>query len=185
MKSFSNLVATTFSLFSSSTTTLPLLSHRITPSSSFILQSTTVGGFDHVAAESNRYYCSSSSSKTMDDDESPRTTPRTLRVLALHGSGGDAIEFPKRLERLKRALQINDNDDTSFPIQLEITTVQGPFDKDTGYCWWTMVSKSILYRRSRGYYFYAIYSTYISILPLHYYIAIRCAIIQCKGIYWI
>jgi predicted esterase len=89
---------------------------------------------------------SSSLSSTMDDQtvksssssSSSSSTPATtkkLKVLALHGSGGTAKEFPKRLDALNKALLSTCNE---AAVQLEITTVQGPFDKDDGYSWWTM-----------------------------------------------
>jgi predicted esterase len=56
----------------------------------------------------------------------------TLRVLALHGSEGDAEEFPNRLTALNEVLMQNNN------MQLDITAVQGPFPKGSGYSWWTM-----------------------------------------------
>lgn len=57
---------------------------------------------------------------------------RVVRVLALHGSEGTAEEFPSRLEALKSMLATDRN------VQLEITSVEGPFPKGGGYSWWTM-----------------------------------------------
>jgi predicted esterase len=92
---------------------------------------------------------SSSLSSTMDDQttkssssssSSPATTIKKLKILALHGSGGTAKEFPKRLDALNKALMSYSSSSSSNDnkVQLEITTVQGPFDKDDGYSWWTM-----------------------------------------------
>ena len=55
----------------------------------------------------------------------------TIRVLALHGSEGNGEEFVKRLDALKSDL-------ASKSIDLEITTVDGPFPKGQGFCWWNM-----------------------------------------------
>lgn len=57
---------------------------------------------------------------------------RTLRVLALHGSGGTAADFPCRLEALSRRLAQHHD------IKVALTAVQAPFDKDQGFSWWTM-----------------------------------------------
>ncbi len=59
-------------------------------------------------------------------------TPRVLRVLALHGSEETAGAFPSRLEGIRTMLAC-DHD-----MQLDITTVEGPFPKGDGYSWWTM-----------------------------------------------
>jgi predicted esterase len=56
----------------------------------------------------------------------------TLRVLALHGSEEDAEEFPYRLSALNEALGNHAN------MKLDITAVQAPFPKGSGYSWWTM-----------------------------------------------
>jgi predicted esterase len=56
----------------------------------------------------------------------------TLRVLALHGSEGDAEEFPHRLSALNEALGNEVN------VKLDITAIQAPFPKGSGYSWWTM-----------------------------------------------
>lgn len=56
---------------------------------------------------------------------------RTIRVLALHGSEGNAEEFPERLIPLQTALASTAN-------KLEITSLQAPFPKGGGYAWWTM-----------------------------------------------
>ncbi|KAG7347389.1 serine hydrolase [Nitzschia inconspicua] len=59
---------------------------------------------------------------------SPQTT---LRILALHGSEGDANEFPRRLSALNQTLM-------KYSINLDITAVEGPFPKGSGFSWWTM-----------------------------------------------
>ena len=56
----------------------------------------------------------------------------TIRVLALHGSEGDAEEFPTRLDTLKTTLSDERN------VNLEITAIQAPFEKGGGYSWWKM-----------------------------------------------
>jgi len=68
------------------------------------------------------------------DVASSTTTP--FKVLALHGSGGTAEEFPKRLEALSKALVSYSSDGDN--LELEITSVQAPFVKEDGYSWWTM-----------------------------------------------
>ncbi|KAL3928195.1 MAG: hypothetical protein SGBAC_012753 [Bacillariaceae sp.] len=55
-----------------------------------------------------------------------------LRVLALHGSEGNATEFSERLIPLQTALLAAQN------LQLDITSLQAPFPKGGGYAWWTM-----------------------------------------------
>jgi len=57
---------------------------------------------------------------------------KVIRMLALHGSEGNAAEFPNRLEPLKSTLA------NEWKLQLEITAVEGPFPKGPGYSWWTM-----------------------------------------------
>jgi predicted esterase len=63
--------------------------------------------------------------------EGSSSSPEIIRVLALHGSEGNAQEFPNRLKALNDVL-------AGKNMQLEITAVQGPFEKGPGYCWWTM-----------------------------------------------
>lgn len=46
----------------------------------------------------------------------------TIRCLGLHGSGGDKAGF---LETLR-------------PFGMNVHTIDGPFPKGEGYCWWTM-----------------------------------------------
>ncbi|CAJ1936764.1 unnamed protein product [Cylindrotheca closterium] len=58
-----------------------------------------------------------------------------LRVLALHGSEGNAEEFSERLIPLQNVLGV-EHDGTK--IQMEITSLQAPFAKGGGYAWWTM-----------------------------------------------
>jgi predicted esterase len=55
-----------------------------------------------------------------------------IRVLVLHGSEGTAKEFPSRLETLVATLK------EEHDVQLDITSIQGPFPKGQGYSWWTM-----------------------------------------------
>lgn len=57
---------------------------------------------------------------------------RVIRVLALHGSEGNAEEFPSRLDALKTVLEQECN------VRMEITPVEGPFEKGGGYSWWKM-----------------------------------------------
>ena len=59
-----------------------------------------------------------------------------MKVLALHGSGGTAEEFPKRLAALQKALTFHSQDGDK--LKLEITSVQAPFVKENGFSWWTM-----------------------------------------------
>ncbi len=62
------------------------------------------------------------------------TAPTTILALALHGSGGNSEEFPKRLQALSMALAQRKN------VQLEITAIEAPFPlgPNNGHCWWTM-----------------------------------------------
>jgi predicted esterase len=65
--------------------------------------------------------------------ENKSSTPmETLRALVLHGSEEDAETFPRRLSAINEALLNHAN------MKLEITAVQAPFPKGSGYCWWTM-----------------------------------------------
>lgn len=57
---------------------------------------------------------------------------KIIKVLALHGSGGTADEFPTRLEPLKETLQ------ETYEMNLDIEAIQAPFEKGEGFCWWTM-----------------------------------------------
>ena len=82
------------------------------------------------------FFSSSSPLADMDSAPSNATTTTPLKVLALHGSGGTAEEFPKRLEALSRALSFHTNEKEN--LQLEITAVQAPFVKENGFSWWTM-----------------------------------------------
>mmetsp|Transcript_22826 Transcript_22826/g.49682 ORF Transcript_22826/g.49682 Transcript_22826/m.49682 type:complete len:304 (-) Transcript_22826:204-1115(-) len=93
----------------------------------------------------NRF--SSSSLLSSPTDGTPRTTMEPLKVLALHGSGGTADDFPKQLDALNKALAFHssnsdDDDDDEVNsnklLQLEITAVQAPFVKNDGFSWWTM-----------------------------------------------
>jgi predicted esterase len=70
----------------------------------------------------------STSSSSVEND-----APRVVRVLAFHGSEGTAEEFPSRLEALQSMLASDDHN-----VELQITSVEGPFPKGGGYSWWTM-----------------------------------------------
>ena len=112
-----------------------------------IFQPTVVRSSTSCTTSSRMSSPSSSLSSTMDDQNakssssslssSTPATTKKLKVLALHGSGGTAKEFPKRLDALNKAL-MSTSTCNKAAVQLEITTVQGPFDKDDGYSWWTM-----------------------------------------------
>lgn len=69
-------------------------------------------------------------------DTSSSNSPATLKVLALHGSGGTAEEFPGRLVALNKALAFQSSDGDK--IELEITAIQAPYVKEGGFSWWTM-----------------------------------------------
>lgn len=78
-------------------------------------------------------------SSGMETEPSVKSPP--LKVLALHGSGGTAEEFPGRLVALNEALAFyssGGDDKKKTPLELEITTVQAPFVKEDGFSWWTM-----------------------------------------------
>ena len=82
------------------------------------------------------FLSSSSSPSTNMDVSSSNVAITPLKVLALHGSGGTAEEFPKRLEALGRALAFHSSDNEN--LKLEITSIQAPFVKENGFSWWTM-----------------------------------------------
>ena len=88
------------------------------------------------SVSSSRLSSSSSLSSTSMDGTSSITTP--LKVLALHGSGGTAEEFPKRLDALNKALMSYSSDGDNLELELEIIAIQAPFVKEDGYSWWTM-----------------------------------------------
>jgi predicted esterase len=83
------------------------------------------------SSETGRCRYSSSTVRPMSTSSSVEDS-RVVRVLALHGSEGTAEEFPSRLEALQSMLASDHN------VQLEITSVEGPFPKGGGYSWWTM-----------------------------------------------
>lgn len=68
-------------------------------------------------------------SSTMEEE---RHGTKLVRVLALHGSEGTAEEFPTRLEAIRKALLEGHN------TRMEITAIEGPFAKGSGFSWWTM-----------------------------------------------
>mmetsp|Transcript_25943 Transcript_25943/g.39259 ORF Transcript_25943/g.39259 Transcript_25943/m.39259 type:complete len:258 (+) Transcript_25943:78-851(+) len=57
----------------------------------------------------------------------------TIKVLALHGSGGNGDEFWQKLQPLREYMIEN------HQVELEIQAPTAPFVKgEDGYCWWTM-----------------------------------------------
>jgi predicted esterase len=80
-----------------------------------------------VAASTSRMAASA-------EDTTSRSEGKTIRVLALHGSEGNAKEFPSRLKPLEELLQ----QEQYGGVKLEITAVQAPFAKGPGFAWWTM-----------------------------------------------
>lgn len=90
--------------------------------------------FQHVNPRLPSPSSLSLSSIAMDILSSNNTT--TLKVLALHGSGGTAEEFPGRLVALNKALAFQSTDGDK--IELDITAIQAPFVKESGFSWWTM-----------------------------------------------
>ena len=85
---------------------------------------------------SSLFSSSSSLSPTEMDAGSSNVTATRLKVLALHGSGGTAEEFPNRLVALNKALSFHTRENER--LELEITSVQAPFVKENGFSWWTM-----------------------------------------------
>lgn len=85
---------------------------------------------------SSLFSSSSSLSSTDMDMVSSNVTATRLKVLALHGSGGTAEEFPNRLVALNKALSFHTRENEK--LELEITSVQAPFVKENGFSWWTM-----------------------------------------------
>ena len=104
----------------------------------------SVSSFGHVATTQRKatarkavsLFSSFSSQTGMDEAPSTPATATPLKVLALHGSGGTAEEFPKRLEALSEALSVHTSETEN--LQLQITAVQAPFVKGEGFSWWTM-----------------------------------------------
>lgn len=61
-------------------------------------------------------------------------SPHRLRVLALHGSGGDAQSFQETMEHWNKALQARAD------VSLDIRTITAPVknDEQGGYAWWRL-----------------------------------------------
>eukprot|EP00522_Entomoneis_paludosa_P018876 CAMPEP_0172443444 /NCGR_PEP_ID=MMETSP1065-20121228/3707_1 /TAXON_ID=265537 /ORGANISM="Amphiprora paludosa, Strain CCMP125" /LENGTH=236 /DNA_ID=CAMNT_0013193683 /DNA_START=178 /DNA_END=888 /DNA_ORIENTATION=+ len=70
-----------------------------------------------------------SSKEPPKEEETP--PPKVIRLLALHGSEGNAANFQERLEPWKIAA-------TAAHWDLQITTVTAPVPKGRGYAWWSM-----------------------------------------------
>lgn len=82
-----------------------------------------------------RLFSSMSSTDNTDVNEhSDRTnhSKRTIRMLALHGSEGNAENFAQRLEPWQSAAL------DEHEISLEITTITAPVPKGRGFAWWSM-----------------------------------------------
>ena len=70
---------------------------------------------------------------TTSNTEPETDSTKQIRVLALHGSGGDANEFPSRLEAIGSALK------DRHGLELDITAVNAPHShRGGGYAWWIM-----------------------------------------------
>lgn len=98
------------------------LCQRTTLSSAFFVARAEMG---HSFRQQERSFAC----KSVNEDSSYDS--KTIRVLALHGSEGNAEEFPIRLQSLKTAL-------ADAEMKLEITSVQAPFPKGNGFAWWKM-----------------------------------------------
>jgi predicted esterase len=59
--------------------------------------------------------------------------PTTLNVLALHGSEGNAEEFPSRSLAALKDLFL-----TKRHVELKITSIEAPFPKGNGFAWWKL-----------------------------------------------
>mmetsp|Transcript_11379 Transcript_11379/g.21726 ORF Transcript_11379/g.21726 Transcript_11379/m.21726 type:complete len:274 (+) Transcript_11379:89-910(+) len=57
---------------------------------------------------------------------------RRIKVLALHGSGSDARSFESVLNEFKETAFF------SHGLDLDITAIDAPVEKDKGYAWWSM-----------------------------------------------
>ena len=86
-----------------------------------------------MGAHKNRLSTSLLSSKdTMaNENKNDASTTTPLNILALHGSGGTAWEFPEKLQSLRTAL-------LEHGVETEITAISAPFVKENGFSWWTM-----------------------------------------------
>jgi len=83
-----------------------------------------------VFCQSFRQECASAFSRQMvAQDES---SPRVVKVLALHGSEGTGPEFVERMNPLVEALRSQQN------VELQLTAITAPFGKGQGFAWWTM-----------------------------------------------
>jgi predicted esterase len=75
-----------------------------------------------------------SSSTNAANDATADQQISTLRVLALHGSGGTADGFTETMQHWRKAITT----ESSQNIDLEITAIQAPCVKGNGYSWWSM-----------------------------------------------
>lgn len=81
----------------------------------------TLGYSRHIRLDTKTPRVSFSLQATMND-----ATASPLRILALHGSEGTAASLQKLLENYLR------------DVNCEITTIQAPFQKGSGYAWWQL-----------------------------------------------
>jgi predicted esterase len=72
-------------------------------------------------------------SATTSDDDEPSSSPsyKKLRVLALHGSEGNGLEFSVKIYPIRDEL-------LKQQFDLQVAAISAPFQKGRGYAWWTM-----------------------------------------------
>jgi predicted esterase len=80
-----------------------------------------------------------SSSQPFETDET-LSTPDTIRVLALHGSGGTGESIERTLQRWNVLLQQDDACSAANNCTLQISTVDGHEPKEEGFAWWYLPS---------------------------------------------
>lgn len=66
-----------------------------------------------------------------DKEQSNAGDIKKLRILALHGSEGNGLEFSVKLYPIRDVLMTKD-------IDLQVLALSAPFEKGRGYAWWTM-----------------------------------------------
>jgi predicted esterase len=80
-----------------------------------------------------------SSSLPFETDDN-QIMPNTIRVLALHGSGGTGDSIERTLHRWNELFKRDESCSASNNIALQITTVDGHEPKEEGFAWWYLPS---------------------------------------------
>ena len=87
--------------------------------------------FSFAASFIDASSCNQQSTKCLMTKAKFNAEIKTIKVLALHGSEGNGEEFIKRLGTLQK-------DAAAKSMELDITSIDGPFPKGNGFAWWNM-----------------------------------------------